>query len=149
LGLLKHLLFWPVTGPNFLTRFALEKVGDTVREELTNDEAVKEDLLALHIRLELGEIDDEQYALEEAALMQRLREVRQWREEFGMGMAGGPVRVAGSAAGAAAEPNLAEEVIATPPGSVPDSVAADAEQAASGGIASPEGASVEINFDWE
>jgi hypothetical protein len=29
----------------------------------------------------------------EAALMRQLREVREWRERFGMGVAGGPVRV--------------------------------------------------------
>jgi len=95
MGFLKHLLFWPVTGPAFLTRFSREKVGDTVRQQLTDDAAIKEDLLALQMRLELGDLDDDQYLVEEAALMQRLRDVRKWREEFGMGTSGGPVRVAG------------------------------------------------------
>ena len=43
--------------------------------------------------------------------MRQLREVREWREEFGMGLAGGPVRVAGSAPQAAEpeeEPPVAE-----------------------------------------
>lgn len=96
MGLLKHLLFWPVTGPAFLTRFSLEKVDDTVRLELTDDTPIKEDLLALQIQLEFGEIDDAQYLEREADLMRQLRQVREWREEFGMGIAGGPVRVAGS-----------------------------------------------------
>ena len=96
MGLLKHLLFWPVTGPNFLTRFSLEKVHDTVRAELTDDGRIKEELLALQMQLEFGEIDDAQYLQREADLMQQLREVREWREEFGMGLAGGPVKVAGS-----------------------------------------------------
>jgi hypothetical protein len=93
MGLLKHLLFWPVTGPTFLARFSLDKVQDTVRGELTDDERIKEDLLALQMELELGEIDDDEYVAREAELMLQLREVRQWREEFGMGVAGGPVRV--------------------------------------------------------
>lgn len=96
MGLLKHLLFWPVTGPNFLARFSLEKVYDTVRLELTDDTRVKEDLFDLQMRLELGEIDDEQYLQREAELMQQLREVREWREEFGMATSGGPVQVVGS-----------------------------------------------------
>jgi hypothetical protein len=95
MGLLKHLLFWPVTGPTFLARFSLEKVQDTVRGELTDDQRIKEELLALQMELELGEIDDNEYVAREAALMRQLREVREWREEFGMGVAGGPVRVAG------------------------------------------------------
>jgi len=93
MGLLKHLLFWPVTGPAFLAQFSLDKVQETVRGELTDDARIKEDLLALQMELELGEIDDEEYVEREAALMRQLREIREWREEFGMGVAGGPVRV--------------------------------------------------------
>ncbi|MGH7457845.1 MAG: gas vesicle protein GvpG [Longimicrobiaceae bacterium] len=94
MGLLKHLLFWPVTGPNFLADFSLRKVHDAVKKELTEDQSVKEDLLALQMEMELGEIDEQEYARREAGLMRRLREVREWREEFGMGTSGGPVRVA-------------------------------------------------------
>jgi len=92
-GLLKHLLFWPVTGPTFLTRFALEQVDGSVRAELSDDGAVKQELMELQMQLELGEIDDEEYVKREAALMDRLREVRRWREEFGMATAGGLVQV--------------------------------------------------------
>lgn len=94
MGLLKHLLFWPVTGPSFLTRFSLERVHGVVREELTDDTPIKEALLELQLQLEAGEIDDEEYVEQEAILMRQLREVRHWREEFGMAIPGGPVRVA-------------------------------------------------------
>lgn len=130
MGLLKHLLFWPVTGPEFLVKFSLDKVQGAVREQLTDDQSVKEDLMALQMRLELGEIDDEEYVALEAQLMARLRDVRRWREEFGMGTSGGPVQVARSAEAEQAEP---EE----PP-----------EATRRGGIASPDGASVEVNLDW-
>jgi hypothetical protein len=93
-GLLKHLLFWPVTGPSFLTRFSLEKVEGAVRTELTDDSSVKQDLMELQMQLELGDIDEDEYIEREAALMGRLREVRHWREQFGMATAGGLVRVA-------------------------------------------------------
>jgi hypothetical protein len=142
MGLLKHLLFWPVTGPQFLIEFSLGKVEDTVREQLTDDQSVKEDLLALQMQLELGEIDDDEYVVREAALMQRLREVREWREEFGMGTSGGPVRVRREAEPI---PDLAEQVVASPEGT-DDRVD---EEPPRGGIASPEGASVEVSFDWE
>ena len=128
MGLLKHLLFWPVTGPTFLTRFSLGKVGDTVRAELTDDAPVREDLLALQMQLELGEIDDDEYLAEEAALMQRLRDVRRWREEFGMSTAGGPVRVAGGGTGRGADED-------SPPRHPAD------------GVARPDGASVEFESD--
>ncbi len=133
MGLLKHLLFWPVTAPEFLVRFSLGKVEETMRRELTDDQSVKEDLLALQMQLELGEIDDDEYVEREAELMLRLREVRQWREEFGMGIAGGPVRVAGSGGAAEAPADVAE---ADAPGG---------EEPPRGGIASAGGASVELD----
>jgi hypothetical protein len=125
MGLLKHLLFWPVTGPSFLARFSLEKVQGVVRDELTDDTRVKEALLDLQLRVELGEIDDLEYEREEARLMEELREVRRWREEFGLGTRGGVVRVAGESS--AVEP------------------ARDAEP----GPSVPPGTTLEVSLDWD
>ncbi len=162
MGILKHLLFWPVTGPLFLARFSLERVEGVVREQLTDDAAVKAELLELQLQLELGEIDDAAYAEREAALMQRLREVREWRERFGMGVSGGLVRVA-----------VEEEVApAGPSGGVPGQAPADGEKPepasdvgkpeppseaekpespaeAGPRVADPGSASIEIHLDWD
>jgi hypothetical protein len=94
MGFLKHLFFWPVTGPMYLAEFSLEKVHGVVQEQLTDDTRIKEELLDLQLRLEMGEIDDEEYVAEEARVMAQLREVRRWREEFGMATRGGIVQVA-------------------------------------------------------
>lgn len=93
MGLLKHLLFWPYTGPRFLTEFSLRQVEGVMREELTDDASVRAELLELQLALELGDIDDDEFVAREALLMQRLREIRDWRERLGMGVSGGPVRV--------------------------------------------------------
>jgi hypothetical protein len=139
MGLLKHLLFWPVTGPEFLVRYSMEKVQGMVKEELTDDQAIKEDLLALQMQLELGEIDDDEYVEREAVLMQRLREVREWREHYGMGTGGGPVRVA--------RPDAEETLGDEPPGAEEEPT--PGEEHPRGGIASSEGATVEFNLDWD
>ena len=94
MGLLTHLIFWPVTGPVAGIKWTLTKVQRVVEDELVDDTAVKQDLMELNMRLELGDITDDEYAVEEAALMRRLREIREWREHFGMATSGGPVRVA-------------------------------------------------------
>ena len=94
MGLLTNILLAPFLGPIWGTRFTLDKVDRAVREQLTDDTPIKEDLMALQLKLEMGEIDDAEYAVQEAEIMQRLRDVREWRERFGMSVGGGPVRVA-------------------------------------------------------
>lgn len=145
MGLLKHLLFWPVTGPQFLIDFSLGKVQDTVREQLTDDQVVKEELLALQMQLELGEVDDDEYVVREAELMQKLRDVRHWREQFGMGTSGGPVQVARDYE-SQPDPSVAEGVINAPEGT---DQRLEEEEPPRGGVARPDGASVEVSFDWE
>ena len=94
MGLLSNILLAPFLGPIYGTKWTLDKVDRVVREELTDDTPIKEDLMALQMQLEMGEIDDAEYVRRESEIMQRLREVREWREKLGMGTSGGPVRVA-------------------------------------------------------
>jgi hypothetical protein len=96
MGLITNILLAPFLGPVWGAKWSLDKVDRIVREELTDDTPIKEDLMALQLQLEMGEIDDAEYVRREAEIMQRLREVREWREKFGMSTGGGPVRVAGS-----------------------------------------------------
>jgi hypothetical protein len=94
MGLLTKLLFFPVTGPFAGIRWSLGKVRSVVEEELTDDTPVKQDLMELQMKLELGDITNAEYAEQEAVIIARLREVREWRERFGRPTTGGPVRVA-------------------------------------------------------
>ncbi|MDQ6737130.1 MAG: gas vesicle protein GvpG [Gemmatimonadota bacterium] len=94
MGLLSSILLAPFTGPWDGTMWTLDKVRRAVEEELTDDTAVKEDMMRLQLEVEAGDISDDEYLEREQAIMQRLREVRQWREKLGMSVGGGPVRVA-------------------------------------------------------
>jgi len=82
-GLLSKLLFFPVAGPVAGIRWTLGQVQRVAEQELTDDTKIKNDLMELQLRLELGEIDEVEYAKAEAVLMQQLREVREWRERLG------------------------------------------------------------------
>ena len=84
MGLLKHLVLWPATGPAALIRFSLRHVESLAHRELTDDGSVKSDLLELQMLLELGEIDEDEYRRREAAALERLREVRAWRQRLGL-----------------------------------------------------------------
>jgi hypothetical protein len=94
LSLLSKVLFFPITGPVAGIRWSLNKVVQVAEEELTDDAPVKQELMELKMKLELGDISDDDYVEKEAVLMARLREVRAWRERLGKATAGGPVRVA-------------------------------------------------------
>jgi hypothetical protein len=94
-GLLTNLLFFPVTGPVAGIKWSLRQVAQVVDDELTDDSSIKQDLMELQMQLELGDITDDEYVAQEAVLMQRLRDVRDWRERLGKSVSGGPVRVSG------------------------------------------------------
>jgi Gas vesicle protein G len=103
MGLLTSLLLFPVSAPVAGIRWTLGKVQQVAEEQLTDDTAVKQELMELQMQLELGDIDEDEYRRREAELMRRLREVREWRERLGRPTSGGPVRVARDAGGDAGE----------------------------------------------
>ena len=46
-----------------------------------DDSRIHEDLLELQMRYELGEISDEEYEKQETRLMEKLEEIRKYKEE--------------------------------------------------------------------
>ena len=61
-------------------RFVLGKVLEAVETERDEERLLREALLELQMRLELGEIGENEFGEEEAAILRRLREVREERE---------------------------------------------------------------------
>lgn len=68
-------------------RFVLDKVAAVADSELNDDTALREHLLAAQMRVELGEMTQEEFAVLEADILQRLREIR----ERQLGQPQGPV----------------------------------------------------------
>ena len=57
-------------------KFVLGKVAAAVDAELNDDSHLREELLAAQMRLELGEITEEEFRQFEADILVRLREIR-------------------------------------------------------------------------
>ena len=57
--------------------FVLDKLAQAVDAQLNDDTVLREELLAAQMRLELGEITEEQFKEVEADLLARIREVRE------------------------------------------------------------------------
>ena len=71
--LVDDLLMLPFSGLGLILR-TLAKVAE---DEYTDDAPVKERLLELQLKLESGEVSEEQYAREEAAIIRELREIKE------------------------------------------------------------------------
>jgi hypothetical protein len=78
--MLFKLLGLPLTLPAAGIKFCFQQVLNTAERELYDDEPVKEQLLLLTLKLEEGEITEDEYAEQEAFLHMRLREIRAYRE---------------------------------------------------------------------
>jgi hypothetical protein len=61
-------------------RFVLDKVAAAVDTELNDDTALREQLLAAQMRVELGEMGEADFATVEADIIARLREIRERRQ---------------------------------------------------------------------
>ncbi len=61
--------------------FVLSKVADAVNAELDDETNLKEELLSAQMKLELGEISEEEFAEVEAEVLTRMRAIREERGE--------------------------------------------------------------------
>jgi hypothetical protein len=83
------LLLAPITGFQFIMR-TLQRVAE---EQWTDDAPLKERLLELQMRLESGELTEEQYAEEETRILRELRDIQHRKMEMaGMSSEEGPGR---------------------------------------------------------
>jgi hypothetical protein len=80
--MLLQLLTAPVSLPFAGFRFILTQIAEMAERELLDEERIREDLLLLQLRLDEGDITDEEYLTQEEAIMARLRAAREYREHL-------------------------------------------------------------------
>ncbi|HUP59385.1 MAG TPA: gas vesicle protein GvpG [Thermoanaerobaculia bacterium] len=80
--LLDDILLLPITAPIAGFKWVMNTIQKMADEELMNDQPWKERLIELQMRLEVGEISEEEYTAEEAVVFQALRDIRARREEL-------------------------------------------------------------------
>jgi hypothetical protein len=79
--MLLKLLMAPVNAPMAGFKFILHTFQDLADRELTDEGNIRDDLLLLQLKLDEGEISEEDYLVEEAAIMERLRTARALRQQ--------------------------------------------------------------------
>ena len=70
--IIDDILFAPLNGLIFIA----EKINDVVEKETSDEGTVKERLMALQLRFELDEIDEEEYDRQEDELLKKLERIR-------------------------------------------------------------------------
>lgn len=72
MGLLRRLLFSPITAPADTALWVAKKVHETAEMELNDPAAIRTALVELEAQLLAGELDDEAYDAAEDILLTRL-----------------------------------------------------------------------------
>jgi hypothetical protein len=75
-------------------RFVLDKVATAAEAELNDDSALREQLLETHMRLEQGEISEEEFVVLEREILDRIRAIK-GTDQGGLSLMSDDVRVAG------------------------------------------------------
>lgn len=83
MGLFTDLLLLPVTGPYRGLRFLLESIQERANAEFFDPSRIQADLMALGLRLDSGELSEDEYLDAEAILLERLNQARAVWEEPG------------------------------------------------------------------
>jgi len=79
MGLLSGLLLFPITGPVYGLQFVLEQIQAQVDAQLLDEDQVIANLMTVGLQQEMGEISDEEYASQEAALLEQLNAIRAYK----------------------------------------------------------------------
>ena len=80
--ILDDLILLPLKGPIAGFKWVMRTIQKMADEELMNDQPWKERLIELQMRLEVGEISEDEYVTEEQVVFQALREIRARKEEL-------------------------------------------------------------------
>lgn len=62
-------------------KFVLRQLIEVAEQEYMNEDRIREDFLLLQLRLEEGEVSEEEYVEQEKEIMVRLREAREYRKQ--------------------------------------------------------------------
>lgn len=75
--LLDDILLLPVSGLVWVA----DKLKDSAEAEFLDESRVQESLLALQMRLEMDEISESEYMEQETELLERLEDIRKYKEQ--------------------------------------------------------------------
>ena len=79
--LLVDILTFPILGAPRMVHWVAQKLAEAAEQEEMDEGKLQGNLLELQMRYELGEIDDDEYAREETAILNKLSAIRRAKEK--------------------------------------------------------------------
>jgi hypothetical protein len=79
MGWLSKVLTFPVSLPVDAALWTARKLAERAEEVYYDEAPIRAALMELEMKLDLGEIDEESFEQEETMLLQRLKEVREYK----------------------------------------------------------------------
>jgi hypothetical protein len=79
MGWLSKVLTFPVSLPVDAALWTARKLAERAEEVYYDDAPIRAALMELEMKLDLGEIDEDSFEQEETMLLQRLKEVREYK----------------------------------------------------------------------
>ena len=79
MGWLSKVLTFPVSLPVDAALWTARKLAERAEEVYYDEAPVRAALMELEMKLDLGEIDEELFEQEETQLLQRLKEIREYK----------------------------------------------------------------------
>jgi len=80
-NLLVDVLTFPMLGAPRMVHWLAKKILEEVEREELDEDKLQGQLLELQMRYELGEIDDQEYSEQEAAILDKLSAIRKAKEQ--------------------------------------------------------------------
>jgi hypothetical protein len=82
MGIISGLLLLPITGPVWGFRLLLERIRDEADAALRDEGRAFAELIGLSMRHSAGQLSDAEFAEQEAALLEQLSSIREYRDEL-------------------------------------------------------------------
>ena len=80
-NLLVDVLTFPMLGAPRMVHWLVKKILEEAEREELDEDKLQGQVLELQMRYELGEIDDQEYSEQEAAILDRLSAIREAKEQ--------------------------------------------------------------------
>src|SRR2546421_10548521 len=80
-GYLALMIFTLLSLPLDGIKFVFNTIAKVAEEQYTDDAPLKEQLLELQVKLDSGEITEDQYVEEEARILRSLRDIQNYKRE--------------------------------------------------------------------